>query len=311
MRCVVIGPTGSLGSHTCRELLNRGHEVVGISRSPEKLGQHDRYRPVPFDLNNGTIEELVRVFEDTEAVVNAYNPPLDGDTCKNYLEVTRCIVKAVKLLQSDGKDLYLIQVGGTGSLEIPGQRHSTVLDDRHWWITLRRTVGDSAAATAHMVERIGAGPIADSFEEYRNARLAARDGRLTKADQLRIEKEENAILSGPNPVPDLPLAARAALMMFEGNGSFKWSYISPPAKYRSGVRTGKYEVWKDGAIPMLPLSAGSEKENVDWDEVQEMLLGISVPDLAIAVVDEVETPQKVGVHWSAVGDLVDDVPRSG
>ncbi|KAF2168574.1 hypothetical protein M409DRAFT_21324 [Zasmidium cellare ATCC 36951] len=309
MRCAVIGPTGSLGSHICLELLNRGHDVVGVSRSPEKLGRHERYQPKSFDLAGGTIEDLEHVLKDVEVVVNAYNPPLDANTYKTFLEATRCIVKAVKSLNSDGKGPYLIQVGGTGSLEVPGRKHETVLDSRRWWLTLRRTVGDSAAATAHMVERIGPGPVAQSFEEYRNARLAVQAGQLTKINQSKVEQTEDMILHGPNPFPDLPLAARAALMMFEGNESFKWLFVSPPAKYRPGVKTGKYEIWKD-KIPMLSTSS-VDTTTTDWDEVWHNLLGISVADLAVAIVDEVEVPQKVGVHWSAGGDLLDDVPRSG
>lgn len=160
-----------------------------------------------------------------------------------------------------------------------------------------------------MVERIGPGPVAESFEEYRNARLAVKAGQLTKIDQSKIEQTEVMILQGPNPFPDLPLAARAALVMFEGNDSFKWSFVSPPARYRPGAKTGKYEIWKD-KIPMSSTSS-AETATPDWDEVQRNLLGISVADLAVAIVDEVEAPQKVGVHWSAIGDLVDDVPRSG
>lgn len=98
-------------------------------------------------------------------------------------------------------------------------------------------------------------------------------------------------------------------MMFEGNESFKWSFVSPPARYRPGIRTGKFEVWKDEIPKSFNLSA--DVVTTDWEEVRRSLLGISVADLAVAVAEEAEAGQKVGSHWSAVGELVDDVPRSG
>lgn len=46
----VIGVTGMTGSHVAVELLNRGHQVVGISRNPSKLGHYERYEPKAVDL---------------------------------------------------------------------------------------------------------------------------------------------------------------------------------------------------------------------------------------------------------------------
>lgn len=75
MRVAVIGPTGYSGSHVCVELLNRGHEVIGISRSPEKLGKHDKYTPLKLDATTASIAELVDAFKDVDVVVNGFNPP--------------------------------------------------------------------------------------------------------------------------------------------------------------------------------------------------------------------------------------------
>ena len=63
MRVAVIGPTGYSGSHTCVELLNRGYEVSGISRNPEKLGTHHKYKPIRLDVNTASIEQLVEAFK--------------------------------------------------------------------------------------------------------------------------------------------------------------------------------------------------------------------------------------------------------
>ena len=37
MKIAIIGATGNTGSRIVAELLNRGHQVTGISRHPEKL----------------------------------------------------------------------------------------------------------------------------------------------------------------------------------------------------------------------------------------------------------------------------------
>lgn len=42
MKVALIGASGNVGSRILTELLNRGHEVTGIVRHPEKLRRHDR-----------------------------------------------------------------------------------------------------------------------------------------------------------------------------------------------------------------------------------------------------------------------------
>ena len=79
MKIAVLGAPGFGGSNVCVELLNRGHEVTGISRSPEKLGKHDHYKPKPLDLQVASIPELVEAFAGFEVIVNAYNPPKGPD----------------------------------------------------------------------------------------------------------------------------------------------------------------------------------------------------------------------------------------
>ena len=75
MQIAVLGPAGFGGSNVCVELLNRGHNLTGISRNPEKVGKHDRFRPYPLDLLTASIAQLIEAFEGQDAVVNAFNPP--------------------------------------------------------------------------------------------------------------------------------------------------------------------------------------------------------------------------------------------
>ncbi|KAK3092204.1 hypothetical protein LTR53_019646, partial [Teratosphaeriaceae sp. CCFEE 6253] len=140
-----------------------------------------------------------------------------------------------------------------------------------------------------MEERIGIGsPMANGMRTYRTARQALLSGNASEVDTQAIEDVEKPIREVEDFANDIPLAARASFMFFEGKTSFKWSFISPPAKYVPGPRTGKCENYVD-LVPLAPESDESRrgKEN----EYEGRLLGISVADLAVAVADEVEKPQ--------------------
>lgn len=78
LRVGVIGPAGFGGSYLCVELLNRGHIVIGISRSPEKLGRHERYIPRSVDIDKLSIEELAEEFKDIDVLVSEYGPHTAG-----------------------------------------------------------------------------------------------------------------------------------------------------------------------------------------------------------------------------------------
>lgn len=74
----IIGPAGFGGSYLCVELINRGHTVIGISRTPEKLGKHERYIPRPVDIDNLSISELAKQFEGIDVLVSEYGPHTAG-----------------------------------------------------------------------------------------------------------------------------------------------------------------------------------------------------------------------------------------
>jgi putative NADH-flavin reductase len=76
MRVVVIGSTGLGGSYTAKELIERGHNVVGISRNPSKLGEHSSYEPVVLDIVKTSIADIAAAFRGCDCVVNAFNPAM-------------------------------------------------------------------------------------------------------------------------------------------------------------------------------------------------------------------------------------------
>ena len=68
MRILVVGGTGFIGTHLCRELHDRGHEVTALSRSAESGGLPEDVRTVLGDVT--AYESMAGAFEGQDAVVN-------------------------------------------------------------------------------------------------------------------------------------------------------------------------------------------------------------------------------------------------
>ena len=80
----VVGPVGFGGSYLCVELLNRGHTVVGLSRSPERLGKHPSYRTRILDVASASIVEISKAFDGLDVLVNEYGPHTAGENALQY-----------------------------------------------------------------------------------------------------------------------------------------------------------------------------------------------------------------------------------
>lgn len=76
-------------------------------------------------------------------------------------------------------------------------------------------------------------------------------------------------------------AARDALAAMRGNTALDWTFLSPPALLAPGERTGRYRV---GGEDLLMAGAAPA--------------GISVADLAVALVDEIETPRHLRARFT-------------
>jgi uncharacterized protein len=82
---------------------------------------------------------------------------------------------------------------------------------------------------------------------------------------------------------DIPLAGRTACLLFEHDRSFDWSFISPPLFMEPGIRSGRYTLGDD---------------RFPWDG--DRPAGISIEDLAVAVLDEVEKPRHIHQHFTVM-----------
>jgi putative NADH-flavin reductase len=74
LRIAVLGPAGFGGSYLCVELINRGHQVTGISRNPSKLGSHKLYSTTSLDLEKCDIEEMTEAFKGHDVVIEYLSP---------------------------------------------------------------------------------------------------------------------------------------------------------------------------------------------------------------------------------------------
>ena len=78
------------------------------------------------------------------------------------------------------------------------------------------------------------------------------------------------------------LAAREALSQIRNESALDWTFLSPAALLAPGPRTGKFRL-------------GAEDLLMDGDKPA----GLSVADLAVAIVDEIETPKHIRKRFTA------------
>jgi putative NADH-flavin reductase len=239
-----------------------------------------------------TLQALVHCFTASFPI---YNVTLPLKATVHFIETARKIILAVKC--SSVK--YFLFVGGAGSLHVPGTPESCI-DHPDFFGAYRRAIPMTEAQIVYMEERFGV--MGDALRAYRNARIATSEGRATDDNKKAIADYEASIKPNDQAIA-LIKAARSAYMFFEGNTSFKWSFVSPSALYRPGKRTGEYEISVNDMVLV-----GEQKEGEGIFEGR--LTGISVADMAIAIADEVEMEKLIGKHWSAWGDISEDLPAS-
>lgn len=106
MRIAIIGATGNAGSRIAAELLNRGHQVTGIARHPEKMQASGG-----LTLQKGDVKDeagMAKLLAGHDAAIHSVRF-LDTD-----------VRAAVGAVRKSGVKRFLV-VGGAGSLEVaPG-----------------------------------------------------------------------------------------------------------------------------------------------------------------------------------------------
>jgi putative NADH-flavin reductase len=270
MKVAVIGHTGMGGSALTDVLLSRGHEVTGLSMDANEAPSRPGLTSITVDVWNG--KELAGGLRGHDVVVSAFSGGHEMDPIVYYRQVegTRRIIKAFKAARGD----YLIYIGGAASLFVkPGVQ---MFDDERF---PRWYYGTQRPAHLRWLGDITGVPLFYEAAE-RKTKLGIKRGETDPELEEAVKDWQRVwLLEG----------CRLALDLFEGRSDFRWSFLSPPWNYRPGRGTGKYElavdymIFKDG-IPS----------------------GIAVPDLALAVADEVDNQVLAYKHWTIAGEQDDD-----
>lgn len=272
MRIAVIGATGMVGSALTEDLLNRGHEVTGISRHPSQA----RAKLTPRLADVMKLDELAAAIGGHDVVISAHAPGASIGP-----QVYKAIVEAgwrIKRAFAQVRGKYLITVGGASSLW--GPRGTQMFEDPRWpsWYF-------NSASPEHLRYLRGI-TNAEMFEQLAQSRerILATPGLNPDADWP--EESSRQFIQKIASNHDKGEAGRAQLEFFRNDTTIRWSFASPPWFMRPGPRSGKYRI----TINTLPLAGDSPA-------------GISVADMALAVADEAEAQRLVHQHWSAAHPL--------
>jgi NADH dehydrogenase len=149
MRILVVGGTGFIGQHLCRELHDRGHEVTAMARAPGDATLPEGVRTVMGDVT--AYDSIEAAFEEQDAAVNlvALSPlfkPKGGDD--RHFEVhrdgTNNVVRAAethgvpKLVQMSA--LGADPDGETAYIRSKGLAEAAVRDSSLSWVVFRPSV---------------------------------------------------------------------------------------------------------------------------------------------------------------------------
>jgi hypothetical protein len=118
-KIVLIGASGFIGSAILSEALERGHNVTGVVRHPEKITlTHKNLIVKKSDIFN--TEAFTEICKGADAVISSYNPGWTNP--KIAEETTAGYNSIIKSVRKSGVKRLLI-VGGAGSLFVsPGKR---------------------------------------------------------------------------------------------------------------------------------------------------------------------------------------------
>lgn len=196
-------------------------------------------------------------------------------------------------------------IGGAGVLLMPDKPFVTATDDPRFYDAFIRGQIDSEAYVAHCKE--WAGDEANMLEEARRAWLLEQSGDGS-AQTRAVLAAADRIFDMKGPVVSFHTGGRATATFFDGNTSFKWTYMSTPPLYRPGKRTNSYE----GSFDVLPLKSSKRTAaspgTDDLSIFEGRLHGIALADMALAVAEEAEGQEKIWKHWCPfVPDLDDTI----
>lgn len=111
MKIAIYGASGMIGSRIAAEAVNRGHEVVGITRSGGE-------QPAGVQAVVGSANDAASVKEiasSVDVVVSAIGPSRTGGSSQEFVDAVDTLVASIG-------GTRLVVVGGAGSLLADGKR---------------------------------------------------------------------------------------------------------------------------------------------------------------------------------------------
>ncbi|MFB6933097.1 NAD(P)-dependent oxidoreductase [Streptomyces chartreusis] len=276
MTIAVLGATGMVGSRVIAEAVARGHRVLALSRKP---GDGDpNVTPVAVDvcdpeavhealagaIATGAVATGTTASGATATGVTATGNVATG-TVASGTTATGTVasgVTATGTVASGVTATGTVASGTTATGATPPRPPDAVVlsvrtfpADREFLVGATRTVLDAAARLGTRVLVVGG---AGALRSPGDPDLPVADNRAYVPDEYRA----------------VALAGTAQLRTCEAHADADWVYLSPPAELEPGERTGRY---RRGTDTLLTAS----DDGRSW---------ISAEDLAVAVVDEVESP---------------------
>ena len=112
-RIIVFGATGTIGQSIVTEALNRGHDVTGVSRSPDKFGytQHNFTAARGNPTDAASVEELTSDVDAIIIAVGGRTATVPEETAMNQTAIA--ITDALSELGSDSPQVVVIGGGMT------------------------------------------------------------------------------------------------------------------------------------------------------------------------------------------------------
>lgn len=165
MRIIITGGTGLIGSSLTKKLVEAGHEVIVLTRSPEKHRGElpESVQLVKYDGN--TAEGWGHLADGADAIVNLAGEPIAGEgfppprwteehkrrVLQSRLDVGHAVVEAVE--QAENKPGVVIQASGVDHYGWPGDEVVTESSQPGDTYLARVTLGWEGSTAA--VEEMG------------------------------------------------------------------------------------------------------------------------------------------------------------
>ncbi|MBG6190378.1 uncharacterized protein YbjT (DUF2867 family) [Arthrobacter sp. CAN_A212] len=130
MRTVIAGAHGKIARELTRQLVQQGHEVVGLVRNPEQNTdiENDGGTPVVVDLESSTPDELAQVLTGADAVVFAAGAGPDSSA-----ERKDSVDRGASVLLADAAEIAgvkrFVQVSSMGADSVRDGQRPDGLDD--------------------------------------------------------------------------------------------------------------------------------------------------------------------------------------